>query len=126
PLAEEFLDRHPPVVLFELLAPGADAQEALQVIEARHDHPAERDDRDGDAADDDRLQQALRPVRLVRAAEEEARQLDQFVRPRQSAAPGPSSKTSRTFRARASGVNGFCRKGVRASISPCRTTASSV
>ena len=36
------------------------------------------------------------------------------------------SSTSRTFQARALGVNGFCRKATSASRMPCRTTASSV
>src|SRR5262249_39402793 len=38
----------------------------------------------------------------------------------------PGASTSWTFRTRASGLNGFCKKAVSASRTPWRTTASSV
>ena len=73
PLLKEFTDRNPVAFGLDLLTPGADFQEPLQVEEARDDSPRAKHDGDRDRENDDCFEDGLPNVGMMRSAEQATR-----------------------------------------------------
>src|SRR5258706_1660407 len=80
---EEFTDGNPVPLILDVLAPGADPQEALEVERSRDHAPRVYQDRDRDEENDDRLEDRLPDVGTKRPAKQARGQAKELVGPRQ-------------------------------------------